>query len=167
MLPFLIFILITAAVVLIGTGLFGQLNFSLRLRDDTVSGGLPKKLAGLRFNNEALTRVFKPLGFLINPLYKRLSYIDKLKHQTEILRIDLNVYVLIGLKIVLTIIFGMFGVMFLARFSIAYALIAPVIGFFLLDFLIWQKVKKKKKKLSATSRRQLTSYICVLMPAQT
>ncbi len=147
MLSLLIFILIAAAVILIGSGLFSPLNFSLRLRGDTVQGGSPKKPAGWQFNNEALTRAFKPFAFLINPLHKRLTYIDKLKYQTDILRIDLNVYVLIGLKIILTVIFGMFGVMFLARISIVYAFIAPLIGFFLLDFLIWQKVKQKKEEI--------------------
>ncbi len=147
MLPLIIFILITVAVVSIGTGLFAPLNLSLRLRDDTTQAGLPKKPVGLQFNNESLTRLFKPLGFLINPLHKKLTYIDKLKYQTDILKIDLNVYVLIGFKIILTIIFGMLGFKFLAHLSIAYACLAPLIGFFLLDYLMWQKVKQKKEAI--------------------
>ncbi len=142
-----IFSLIFLSVILIGTGLIMKEKSYLRLRADLDPYGVKKKAFGFNFKSVDLEKAFRPLGFVINPVYKKLTYLDKLKYQMEILRIELNVFVLIGLKLILLVIFGFIGFIFLKQFSPIYALVAPFVGFFLPDFLMWQKVKRKKEEI--------------------
>ncbi|MCX5701264.1 MAG: type II secretion system F family protein [Candidatus Omnitrophica bacterium] len=139
------FILVVAAFFLISLGLFSASKTYLRLREEGATG--KKKPFSFKIESEALSRAFKPLGFIINPVYKRLTYLNKLKYQTEILRIDLNIFVLVGIKIILFIVFGCLGYVFLLRISPIYTAISPFVGFFLPDFLIWRKVKRKKEEI--------------------
>lgn len=142
----IIFFLIAGSFILIGSGLFMQEKSSMRLREDVGSDSNQKKSFDL-FKSESLNKAFKPLGFVINPLYKKLTYLNKLKYQMEILRIDTNVFVLIGLKVILLVIFALVGFIYLKQFSPVYAIVAPFIGFFLPDFIMWQKVKRKKAEI--------------------
>ena len=142
-----IFFLIFASVVLIGFGLFIQVKSYMHLRADVGPDGNKRKPFSFTLKSVDLDKAFKPLGFVINPVHKKLTYLNKLKYQMEILRIELNVFVLIGLKIILLVIFGLAGVVFLMQFSPIYAIVAPFIGFFLPDFLMWQKVKRKKEEI--------------------
>jgi len=143
----LLFFLVTASVFLIGSGLFIEIKTYMHLRAEAESAGEKKKPFNLVPKTESLERAFKPLGFIINPAYKRLTYLKKLEYQMEILRIELNVFVLIGVKIILLVVFGCLGFIFLKQFSPLYAVLAPFIGFFLPDFLMWQKVKRKKEEI--------------------
>jgi pilus assembly protein TadC len=143
----LIFILVVISVTLIGLGLFSQRESFLRLRKGLVAEGNHKTPSGFNSKSETLDRAFKPLGFLIKPLHKRLTYLNKLKYQAEILRIDLNIFVLIGIKIILFVVFGFIGFVFLRKISPLYVVFSPLVGFFLADFLMWQKVKRKKEEI--------------------
>lgn len=147
MMLLVILILIIAAVVAIGWGFFSPVKVSLRLPNDMSQEPLEKKASSFKLSGEALTRTFKPFDFIINPLDKKLTYINKLKTQAEILRIDIDTHILIGLKIVLMLLFGALGLVFLIPVSPVFVLLMPVIGFFLLDYLMWQKVKKKKEAI--------------------
>ncbi len=142
----LIFILIATSIFMIASGIFGQQKIGISLRPDStdLEG---KKRINLKINEESLAKAFKPLSFIINPLNKKLTYMNKLKYQTEILRIPLNIFVLVGLKIVLMLLFGALGALYLIKVSIIYVIIAPVVGFFLPDFMMWQKVKNKKEDI--------------------
>ena len=142
-----LFILIFLSVVLIGFGLFMQVKSSMRLREDLGTDGDKKSPAKFAFKPMDFDKTFKPLSFVINPIYKKLTYLDKLKNQMEILRIELNVFVLVGFKLILLVVFGLIGFQFLKPISPFYAIIAPFIGFFLPDFLMWQKVKRKKEEI--------------------
>lgn len=141
----LIFILVTASVFLIGSGLFIQVKTFLRLREEADPD--KKKPAGFSLQGEALNRALKPFAFVINPVYKRLTYLNKLKHQAEILRIEMNLFVLVGLKIFFSILFGVLGYVFLRHISPLYVIFAFFIGFFLLDYIMWGKIKKKKEDI--------------------
>lgn len=143
----IIFVLVTTSVILIGSGLFIEWKSYMHLRTDLSSAGEKKKPFSFKVKTEQLDKAFKPLSFAINPIYKKLTYLKKLKYQMEILRIELNVFVLIGFKIVLLIIFSLIGFIFLKSISPIYAIVAPFIGFFLPDFLMWQKVKRKKAEI--------------------
>lgn len=140
----IIFILIVASISFITSGLFSPNKNYLRLREDLGPDGVKKKPFSINLQTDSLDKALKPLAFLINPLHKRLTYINKLKYQAEILRIEINIFVLIGLKIVLGILFAFIGIVYLRQFSPLYVLFAPIVGFFLPDYLMWQKVKQKK-----------------------
>lgn len=140
----LIFILIVASISFIGSGLFSQEKSYLRLREELGPDGAKKQPFSFNLKSDSLDKALKPLAFLINPVHKRLTYINKLKYQAEILRIEINVFVLIGLKIVLCIVFALVSIVYLKQFSPLYLLFAPIVGFFLPDYLMWQKVKQKK-----------------------
>lgn len=142
----LIFILIVAAVIFISSGLFSENKSYLRLREDLATGEVRKPF-DFNVQPDSLDKAFKPLAFLINPIHKKLTYINKLKYQAEILRIEINVFVLIGLKLVLCIVFAFAGFVYLRQFSPLYVLFAPIIGFFLPDYLMWQKVRQKKDEI--------------------
>ena len=73
--------------------------------------------------------------------------IQKLKAQTEILRIDLDIPVLIGLKLILMFLLGFLGFKFLFQVSPFYPVLTFFIGFFFPDFMMWQKIKKKKEEI--------------------
>jgi Flp pilus assembly protein TadB len=143
----LIFVLVVFSIVLMGLGLFSQRESFLRLRKGLVTEGNHKTPSGFNFKSETLDRAFKPLGFLIKPLHKRLTYLNKLKYQAEILRIDLNIYALVGLKLLSAVVFGIVGSLFLIKISPVYLVISPIAGFFLPDFMMWQKVKQKKEEI--------------------
>ncbi len=142
----ILFILISASVFLVFLGAFGSGQKFLNLRGDSVEGVTTKK-SFLAFNEGSLAKAFKPIVFIINPLSKRLTYINKLKYQTEILRIPLNPFVLVGMKVVLMAIFSFVGFAYLSKVSVFYAVLSPVLGFFLPDILMWQKVRKKKEEI--------------------
>jgi len=141
----LIFILITASIFLIGSGLFIQVQTFLRLREEADPD--KKQPAPFSLQGEALNRALKPFAFVINPVYKRLTYLNKLKRQAEILRIEINLFVLVGMKIFLSILFGALGFIFLRRISPLYVLFSFFFGFFLLDYVMWGKIKKKKEAI--------------------
>ena len=141
----LIFILITASIFLIGSGLFIQVQTFLRLREEADPD--KKQPAPFSLQGEALNRALKPFAFVINPVYKRLTYLNKLKRQAEILRIEINLFVLVGMKIFLSILFGALGFIFLRRISPLYVLFSVFFGFFLLDYVMWGKIKKKKEAI--------------------
>ena len=143
--PVLIFILVVASVFLIGSGLFIQVQTFLRLREEYDPD--KKKISPFSLQGEVLNRALKPFAFVINPVSKRLTYLNKLKHQAEILRIEMNFFVLVGLKIILSIVFGVLAYFFLRHISPIYVLLAIFIGFFLLDFLMWRKIRIKKEEI--------------------
>jgi len=143
----IIFILIVASVLFITSGLFGQAKTYLRLREELGPEGAKKKPFKISFRSDTLDKAFKPLAFLINPVHKKLTYLNKLKYQAEILRIEINVFVLIGLKLILCIVFAFMSIVYLRQFSPFYVLFAPIVGFFLPDYLMWQKIKQKKEAI--------------------
>ncbi len=142
-----IFFLIAVSIILIGFGLFTQWKSYMHLRTDLAVAGDKKKPFSFTVQTEHLDKAFKPLSFVINPVYKKLTYLKKLQYQMEILRIELNVFVLIGFKIVLLVAFALIGFMFLKQISPIYAVVAPFVGFFIPDFFMWQKVKRKKEEI--------------------
>jgi pilus assembly protein TadC len=144
-LSIVIFILVVASVFLIGSGLFVQVKTFLRLREEVDPD--KKKPTGFSIQGESLNRALKPFAFVINPVSKRLTYLNKLKHQAEILRIEINFFVLVGLKIFLSILFGVLAYVFLRHISPLYVILSFFIGFFLLDFMMWKKIKKKKEDI--------------------
>jgi len=117
----------------------------LRLREEADPD--KKQPAPFSLQGEALNRALKPFAFVINPVYKRLTYLNKLKRQAEILRIEINLFVLVGMKIFLSILFGALGFIFLRRISPLYVLFSVFFGFFLLDYVMWGKIKKKKEAI--------------------
>ena len=141
----LIFILIVGSILFLGLGIFTNPMSYLKLRDVPTPG--EKRKFKLKLDNQALGKLFKPLGFVINPVTKKLTYIQKLKTQTEILRIELDIPVLIGLKLMIMVAFGFLGFKFLFPVSPFYPVLAIFIGFFLPDYLMWQKIKKKKEDI--------------------
>jgi pilus assembly protein TadC len=141
---FAIFILIVLTIVMIGTGLFAPMQNYLHLRKEAV--GEAKKRS-FTFKSENLDKVFRPLGFLINPLNKRLTYLGKLKAQAEILRIEINISVLIGVKLLLALLLGLAGFIFLREQYPGYVILLPFVGFFVPDYMMWQKVKGKKEDI--------------------
>lgn len=144
---FLIFALIAVSLILIGWGLSSQRESFLRLRKELPPFLGSPKSSSPGFNPASLENAFKPLSFLIKPLHKKLTYLNKLKYQAEILRIDLNIFSLIGLKLLFLIGCGILGYLFLKRISPVYVVISPIVGFFLPDFIMWQKVKRKKEEI--------------------
>lgn len=139
-----IFLLIVLAVVATGTAIFFPGQQYLRLRQDVLGG--KKDPFHIKLNPETFDRAFKPMGFLIKPLDKKLTYLNKLKFQAQILRIEINVFVLIGFKVLLGVIAMAISFIYL-RESPGIAVLVPIVGFFLPDYLMWQKVKKKKEEI--------------------
>jgi tight adherence protein C len=143
----IVFLLIVASVIFITSGLFSEAKSYLRLREEALPEQPKKKPFSFNLQSDSLDRAFKPLAFLINPTYKKLTYLNKLKYEAEILRIEINVFVLVGLKIILCILFTLVSFVYLKQFSPLYVLFAPIVGFFLPDYLMWQKVKQKKEAI--------------------
>ena len=87
-------------------------------------------------------RTLKPLIYLIKPLAK-LPYLKKLQAQAEVLKINLDIEVLVLMKLFLGILLGVLVFIFFS--SIGYGLIAAMLGFFIPDFIFLSKVKAKKE----------------------
>lgn len=135
----LIAILIAAAVSIVVFHL-AQLRQELRLR---IPNNLPgqEKPVGYRLKQSpAFNTTLKHLSFIITPL-SRLPYFVNLQTQAEVLRINLDLPMLLLIKILVAVA-CLVLVPFL--FSPTYAVLGAVAGFFLPDFLVWAKVRDKK-----------------------
>ncbi|MBI4707603.1 MAG: type II secretion system F family protein [Candidatus Omnitrophica bacterium] len=91
----------------------------------------------------SLDNFLKPLNFIIEPL-SHLQYIKKLKQQSEVLRIDMNVYALVFFKLALAILCGVIATTFI---SVLYGLLGVFFGFFVPDAIMLNKFKKKKQDI--------------------
>ncbi len=135
----LISILITAAVFLILNNLI-QFRQEVRLKipDSFPAGAKPatSKIKQSRVINTSLKR----LGFIINPL-SRLPYFVNLQTQAEILRINLDLSLLLLIKLIAA---AAAIILIPILFSPAFTLLGGIVGFFLPDFFAWGKVRDKK-----------------------
>ena len=93
--------------------------------------------------SQFLNTTLKHSSFIIKPL-ARLPYFINLQTQAEILRINLDLPMLLLLKIS-TAVTGTILVPLL--FSPSYILLGTAVGFFLPDFFVWSKVKDKKSAI--------------------
>jgi len=141
-----IFLLISLSLILIGTAIFIPVKVYLSLREDPTEAS-KKRLFDFKLKPDTLDRAFRPMGFLIKPLNKRLTYLSRLKHQAEVLRIDLNIFVLIGVKLILAFLLAALGFAYLRQENLIYAALLPFVGFFLPDYLMWQKIRNKKEEI--------------------
>jgi pilus assembly protein TadC len=135
----LIFILIAAAITLIlGNFIQSRQDVRLKIPDSFPSGAKPatSKIKQSRLVNASLKR----LGFVINPL-SRLPYFVNLQTQAEILRINLDLPVLLLIKLVAAV---AAIILVPILFSPVFTLLGGIVGFFLPDFFVWGKVKDKK-----------------------
>jgi len=96
------------------------------------SGGL----SSLKFL-QPLVKVSKPIA--------NLPYLQRLQDQSEILRINLDLTALILQKIFLLVIFA--GVVFALMPQTPYWIIAAVLGFFMPDLILMNKVKSKREAI--------------------
>jgi pilus assembly protein TadC len=77
---------------------------------------------------------------VITPLLK-MPYFVNLQMETKVLKLDIDITGFMIIKLAMTVLVCIAGFIFLSPF---HALIGAVIGFFLPDWYIWNKVKQKK-----------------------
>lgn len=141
---FMLFILVTASIFFVGCALFAKPKVFLHLKEDIYAPVEPRRTY---FKTDFLSKFLKSMGFLTQPISRRLIYLKRLKNQTEILRIKLDVPELIALKMILGLLLGTIIFVFLPKVPRPYALLALVAGFFLPDFAMLQKIRKKKEEV--------------------
>jgi len=88
-------------------------------------------------------KILKPLYFLVRP-FTGLKYFDRLRLQTEVLLMRVDIEGLVLMKIFFLALFGVLTFKFL---SPAYAILGALIGCFLPDVVIWRKVNSKKDNI--------------------
>jgi len=137
-----IFIIVSVSVFLVAYALFIRPQQYLRLEVAP-----KKKKFSLKLSSETIYKIFKPLIFLSKPLVPRFKYLTRLKEQTEIMRIGMDVYMLMALKLLLGLILGALVYMFFNKMSIWYAPMALIIGFFLPDYMMVRKIRAKKEAI--------------------
>ncbi len=143
----LIFILVSGCVWLVGYAVVVKPQFRLHLDDGEITT-LPKRRSLKDFSVlTLLNKVLKPFAVILRPVVGKVKYLQKLKTQAEILRINLDLPLLLAIKIVLTVSFGIIGFNLLLKMSPWYVLLAILIGFFLPDYLMWQKIRGKKEEI--------------------
>lgn len=137
-----IFIIVSVSVFLVAYALFIRPQQYLRLE-----AAPKKKKFSLKLSSETIYKIFKPLIFLSKPLVPRFKYLTRLKEQTEIMRIGMDVYMLMALKLLLGLILGALVYMFFNKMSVWYAPMALIIGFFLPDYMMVRKIRAKKEAI--------------------
>lgn len=132
-------VLIAAAVALILNN-FIQFRQEVRFKiPDTFPAGAKPATSKIK-QSRTVNAVLKRMGFIINPL-SRLPYFVNLQTQAEILRINLDLPLLLLIKLVAAV---TAITLVPILFSPAFAVLGGVVGFFLPDFFVWGKVKDKK-----------------------
>lgn len=126
---------IVAAVYLIAIGIFYS-----RMRSDKLLKELYLPLHRKENKILAFFPLFKKISSIINKPFSRLAYLDKLQMQLEFLRLPFGAIELLLLKELLLVISGIA----VFPYSPSYALVAGLIGFFLPDFILNNKIKAKK-----------------------
>ncbi len=137
-----VFIFILGAVYLLAASLANikyrpRLHFkpeAFAFRQQTPYGVLQKR---------SLPRILKPLNYLIQ-IFSRWAYFRRIQEQADVLRIEVNLPVMILFKLLLGI---AIGIMVFVLLSPMYALPAAGLGFFIPDFLMWNKIKAKKEHI--------------------
>ncbi len=110
-----------------------------KFEQDVVKSNLYLKEPAIIFS----FKILKPLYFLARP-FTRLKYFDRLKLQTEVLLMRIDIEGLVVMKIFSLVIFGVLTFKFL---SPAYAMLGALIGCFLPDIIIWRKVSSRKDSI--------------------
>jgi len=138
------FVLFAAASFVLVSALVRSLPQEKRLpvfKDEMRQFGLPQasdKIPAL-FSFKQL----QPLLFLAKP-FRNLKYLERLKAQTTVLMMNLDIQGMILIKIFLAILGGIITFAFIYR---PYAGLGVFIGFFVPDFIILHKVNAKKAEI--------------------
>lgn len=136
---YFIMVLIAASIFLIVYNIF-QLKQETRLQLLSPSLGQNKR----SFIDFKKSRFYGGLlrGSLpvINSLLK-LTYFENLQKETKVLKLNIDIVGFMFIKLVMTVLVCIFGFIF---FSPIYGLVGALVGFFLPDYYVWNKVKQKK-----------------------
>lgn len=135
----LIFILTSCAIFLI-TFNIAQLKQQPRLHilSHNLNNSLRRRLSTAK--ELPISNVLRRWSSIIRPL-AQLPYFINLQTQTEILKIHSNLAVLFLFKIVISVIAG---ILTFSLISPLYVLIGVIVGFFIPDLYLWNKIKTKK-----------------------
>lgn len=137
-----ILILVASSIFLVASSMFSRPRRYLSLE---ATPQAEKKSSALGF--ESLRSILKPLNFLVTPLVGKFTYLKKLKEQTETLKIKMDLLMLVSDKLILGILLGVLTFSFFSNVSPFFAPIAAAVGFFLPDYIVWQRVRSKKREI--------------------
>jgi tight adherence protein C len=136
MLYYVIFILIAGSICLVTLSMI-QLQEHPRLMH------LTRPTPASRISKRVM-KILKPLFAVTRP-FTRLKYINELQRQAEVLRINLDVSILILIKVFLA---ALLGVAVFIFWEPTYSLAALLVAFFLPDFYMRHKIMAKKEAIS-------------------
>ncbi|MBM3248768.1 MAG: type II secretion system F family protein [Candidatus Omnitrophica bacterium] len=127
-------------LALVGISVYMMSDSMLQLRMRPKLRSLTQDAPKKQFTLSSI-KALQPLILLTKPI-ANLKYLQKLKAQGEILKMDLDLPGLVLLKVFLAIIAG--GAVFMLLHDLSYMLFAGIIGFFLPDIMFIFKIKGKK-----------------------
>lgn len=133
-----VLILTGGSVFLLFVNLFSEREDRFPLLAHLVPAGSRKK------SGFSPLKLLRPLTLSLEPLCVKLPYLRKLQLKLEALKINMDVGLLILVKIFMMVVSGFLVFLF---FSPGLALIASFAGFFIPDFLLLRKLKAKKQEI--------------------
>lgn len=143
---YLSLVLIAGSVFLILTNLANLFLLKQRfpLRMEAMASSYPSYPQSFFLNRFSfLDKILARLNFLLKPI-SDLTYLQKLRQELEVLKINANIPALVLGKILLAIISVVLSFFFLP----IYSPLAGLIGFFILDIILKLKIRRKKEAIA-------------------